>query len=70
MNLSEWAKLDEAEAGELLDDICSETKRGEMPLESYTMIHRNSKLSPEDVKTLCDWAEREVERIAQRRTKT
>ena len=70
LNLSEWAKFDDAEAGDMLSEICSETKSGQMPLESYTWIHRYAKLSPEDVKTLCDWAASEEERIAARRRLT
>jgi hypothetical protein len=70
LNLSEWGKLDDAEAGEMLDEMCSETKSGQMPLESYTWIHRYAKLSPTDVQTLCDWAHAEEERIAARRSIT
>jgi hypothetical protein len=44
--------------------MCDEVKDGAMPIRSYTLIHRAAKLSAEEVKTLCDWAEAESARIA------
>jgi hypothetical protein len=67
LNFSEWSKLDDAEAGELLDEICSEVKREQMPLPSYLIAHRDATLSPSDRSTLCGWAETESQRIAERR---
>lgn len=64
LNFSEWARYDAAEAAEMLDQICIEAKKGAMPLDSYTLIHRDAKLSPPDVKTLCDWTSSERQRIA------
>jgi hypothetical protein len=37
--------------------LIEEVKEGEMPLESYTLIHRDSKLSEEDKTTLQNWAQ-------------
>ncbi len=68
LNFSEWAKFDDAEAGEMLDAICRLSKRGEMPLDSYTYIHRSARLSPTDVKTLCDWTDAEQRRATVGRT--
>jgi hypothetical protein len=31
-----------------------------MPLSSYTPLHPGSKLTLEDVKTICDWSGREL----------
>src|SRR5215207_3328677 len=56
LNFSDWARLDEDERDEMLDQICIEAKKGAMPLESYTLLHRDAHLSSSDVKTLCDWA--------------
>jgi Haem-binding domain len=39
----------------LLIDICRQVRRGQMPLKAYTWIHASAKLTPDDVKTLCDW---------------
>jgi hypothetical protein len=66
LNLSEWGRYDKRRAGNKLDEICDQVKGGEMPLQSYRLIHRSAKLSPEDVKALCDWTTAERERIAQR----
>jgi len=64
MNLTEWAKYEQKDAEELLEDICKETSKGDMPLPSYLLIHRSSKLSPQDVRTLCEWSKTARERLA------
>jgi len=64
MNLSEWGSLDNRKASKKLEEICEEVQDGEMPLESYTYIHWSAKLSPDDVKTLCEWTAAERARIA------
>jgi hypothetical protein len=64
MNLSEWAKYERKDADELLEEICEETSKGAMPLSSYLLIHRSSKLSPQDVRTLCEWSKAARERLA------
>jgi hypothetical protein len=57
-NYSEWASIDEDEQDQLLGGICSLAERGRMPIPSYLLLHRHAKLSPADVKTLCDWSEK------------
>ena len=57
-NYSEWTAIDEDEQDKLLGGMCSLAERGRMPLPSYLLIHRNAKLSPADVKTLCAWSEK------------
>jgi hypothetical protein len=64
MNLSEWTKYETKDADELLEEICEETSKGAMPLPSYLLIHRSSKLSPQDVRTLCEWSKTARERLA------
>jgi heme-binding protein len=66
LNLSEWGRLDTRRAGKKLEEICEEVKDGTMPIDSYTWIHRSAKLSAEDVKTLCDWANAERARMGHR----
>jgi hypothetical protein len=36
---------------------------GEMPLESYTLIHKNAKLSSEEKIVLADWASLTMKQI-------
>ena len=66
LNLSEWGRLDNRRVDDKLEEICDEVKIGAMPMDSYTWIHRSAKLSQEDVKTLCDWANTERARMSQR----
>ena len=63
-NLSEWARLDRDRQDRKLRQICDEVEDGGMPLWYYTPLHRGSKLSPADVKTLCDWTNAERARLS------
>ena len=64
LNFSEWGRYTTRDNDGLLKQICREVKAGAMPLSSYTPLHPGSKLSPEDVKTLCDWTTAERARLA------
>ena len=64
MNLSEWAKLNSDRQDRKLRQICDEVQDGGMPLDSYTPLHPNAKLSAEDKKTLCDWTDAERVRLS------
>ena len=65
MNFSDWAQYSQDERDHYLNKICREVKQGVMPLPSYLRLHHEAKLSTEDVKTLCDWANTESQRISQ-----
>lgn len=65
MNLSDWARYDTEHQKGLLKDICKEVTGGQMPLSSYLRLHQEAKLSSEDVRTLCDWASAESQRLSQ-----
>ena len=64
LNFSKWGEYDRRRADNLLSDICTTAKSGFMPLDSYTLVHRSARLTPADVKTLCDWAGEERGRMA------
>jgi hypothetical protein len=64
MNLSEWGQQDQDWQSRKLRQICDEITDGGMPLSSYTPMHPHSKLSPDDVKALCDWTKGERDRMA------
>jgi hypothetical protein len=64
LNLSEWGRYDNTEAANQLRNMCREVRAGVMPLNSYLLIHRNAKLSEEDVKLICDWTNLERERMS------
>jgi hypothetical protein len=46
-----------------MDDCIEQLNNDEMPLETYTMIHHNARLSPADKQTLIDWCESVKARI-------
>lgn len=64
LNFSKWGEYDQRRTEDLLKEICRTAKSGFMPLNSYTLVHRSAQLSPADVKTLCDWAVAEQQRLA------
>ena len=64
LNFSDWARYNRRDADSLLGQICREVKGGTMPMSSYTLIHRDAKLSAQDVRTLCDWSQAERQRLA------
>ena len=66
LNFSEWGRYTQRDVEGMLKQICREVKSSSMPLSSYTPMHPGSKLSTEDVKTLCDWAGAESARVAAR----
>jgi hypothetical protein len=57
-NYSEWTAINEDDQDKFLGGMCTLSKRGRMPLPSYLLIHRDAKLSPADVTTLCTWSEK------------
>jgi hypothetical protein len=54
-NYSDWSALERDKVSKVLRGICDETKKGEMPIGSYLLLHRDARLSPDDVQTLCGW---------------
>jgi len=55
LDFSAWTDQSRAESERML--ICDAVSSGSMPLASYTMIHREARLSNLDVKLICDWAD-------------
>lgn len=56
MNFSEWATYPPKQRRELLQSVCEEAAKGEMPEVQYLAIHRNARLSLADRQLLCNWA--------------
>jgi len=67
LNMSEWGKLPNDRQERKLRQICDEVQDGVMPLSSYLPMHPAAKLSEQDKKTLCDWTEKERQRLSQAR---
>jgi hypothetical protein len=63
LNFSEWGSYEPDRKRDLLRQVCAEVKNGAMPLSSYTPLHRDAKLSEEDKKTICTWANFERARL-------
>jgi len=55
LDISNWASYDAERAADKLDEICEEATKREMPLWSYRLIHRDARLTDEDIRALCDW---------------
>jgi Haem-binding domain len=63
LNLSQWQEKPKIQDHKL-GEICEQVKHGEMPLSSYTLIHRYAKLAPGEAEVLCAWTKSERERLA------
>jgi len=59
VNFSNFGDLDQRAKIRLLNEICEEITDGAMPLKSYLLIHRSSRLSAQDIRAICEWAESE-----------
>jgi hypothetical protein len=57
LNFSEWSTYGAEERRKQLAEICKEVTEGEMPGFSYTLIHREAKLSAAEVRAVCRWTQ-------------
>ncbi|WP_227651786.1 heme-binding domain-containing protein, partial [Klebsiella pneumoniae] len=55
MNFNEFLTYKVAKQYHKLEECIDQVKDNEMPLESYTAIHKNAKLSEEEKNTLINW---------------
>lgn len=55
MNFNEFNSYRIARQYKKLDECIEQVKEGEMPLESYTLIHTNAKLTDSEKQKLYDW---------------
>jgi Haem-binding domain len=55
LDFTNWDHSPE-EGVDLLDEVCTQVKRGTMPLREYTWMHWNAVLDPKEVTRLCAWA--------------
>jgi hypothetical protein len=58
LNFNEFDSYSKRRQISKLNGIRNSVKDGTMPLSSYTMIHKNARLSKEDKRILIDWATR------------
>lgn len=57
LNFSEWETYNLAKKANVLEEATEEVEEGEMPLSSYTIMHGEAKLSPEQIKMLIQFFE-------------
>lgn len=56
LNFNEFASYRLAKQYHKLEEVFDEVKGGEMPLESYTVVHRDAKLTDAERNILMDWS--------------
>jgi hypothetical protein len=54
-NYSDWSRYDAEEARRLLGAACRLSRKQEMPLSSYSWMHRHAHLSLAEIEALCAW---------------
>jgi hypothetical protein len=57
MNFSEWGTYSPQRKEQKLDEICEQITNGEMPDQKYTLVHRSSRVTPEERDAVCQWTE-------------
>jgi len=63
LNLSNWPEGDPKRAAKWFDRMSEEIRSGEMPLEKYTKIHADARLTESQRKELADWLDAEAARF-------
>lgn len=56
LNFSDWDSYSAKRKDHKLDELIEEVEGGEMPLESYTLIHTDAKLDAAQTEALVNWA--------------
>jgi predicted deacetylase len=64
LNFDEFLTYPPRKAHHKLEEVIEMVKEEEMPLGSYTFVHRNARLSAEQRKLLSDWAAGTMQEIA------
>lgn len=57
LNFSDWPAFDFEAQDLALSDVREQITKGEMPLPSYLILHRDARLSEDDRAVLLEWAE-------------
>ncbi|ROI14997.1 heme-binding domain-containing protein [Epilithonimonas hominis] len=55
LNFNEWGIYTNRKQGRLLNSIKEQIETKQMPLSSYTLMHKDAKLNDEQIKTLTNW---------------
>jgi len=63
LNFSDYSLLDKADKIGVLADFCDAVEAGTMPLQSFMLIHKDARLTPEERESLCNWSEKEALKV-------
>jgi hypothetical protein len=55
LNFNEWGNYSDRKQNNKLDRIAKQIESNEMPLSSYTLIHKNAILTASQKKEVLDW---------------
>ncbi len=58
-DFAHWAQYSPHTQARLLEKMCEEVQKGEMPLRQYLWMHREAGLSPAEGQLFCAWTDRE-----------
>ncbi len=57
LNFAEWNGYTPDRQAKLLQRICKEASKGDMPVLPYSLMHPSARLTPSDVILLCTWTQ-------------
>ena len=57
LNFSIWGSYGARMRETRLRAICRHSQDGSMPLPSYTLVHPETKLSPDEIRSICQWTD-------------
>jgi len=64
VNFAEFGAYTRKRQMKKLEALCDEVRDRAMPLKSYTVLHRDARLTDAQITALCNWAEAAEDRIA------
>lgn len=64
LNFDEFSSYPPKRQQKKLDEVIEQIKKGEMPLDSYTWIHKNAILTDQEKQSLTNWADGLMNEIA------
>lgn len=65
LNMSQWQRYASEARIDLLSEIASEVRSGEMPLRQYLILHPQARLTSEEQQLIYEWARSERKHIRQ-----
>jgi hypothetical protein len=63
LNLNNFTTLKVAVQKKRMEELIDQIRHDEMPLSSYTLIHRNAKLSEMDKETMYKWSQKIIDTL-------